>query len=307
LVLAELAVLQALRGEFERSDASLGALVELRPKGNVHWPSAEATAAAALAWARGAVAEVRQLVELDNPIWQSDPGFDIPRFMYALHAEADLALQSRAVGDEAAEHDAVTRARALLDRVRAVTAPHTRPLGHTPQDQLLAVELCELEARRAYGDANADMWAAHAGSWQELGRPFEAAYAHLREADAALAENLPRARIAETLDSARATATRLGARPLLEQIEAVSRRARIRAAPQEADAVADEVAGLTTRELDVLRLIAAGRTNPEIGKALYISPKTASVHVSRILAKLDVKTRTEAAGVAHRLGLLDVG
>jgi DNA-binding NarL/FixJ family response regulator len=59
--------------------------------------------------------------------------------------------------------------------------------------------------------------------------------------------------------------------------------------------------------LDVLRLIAAGRTNPEIGKALYMSPKTASVHVSRILAKLDVKTRTEAAGLAHRLGLVDVG
>jgi DNA-binding NarL/FixJ family response regulator len=69
--------------------------------------------------------------------------------------------------------------------------------------------------------------------------------------------------------------------------------------------VPEEVAGLTERELDVLRLIAAGRTNPEIGKALYMSPKTASVHVSRILAKLDVKTRTEAAGVAHRLGLLD--
>ena len=55
----------------------------------------------------------------------------------------------------------------------------------------------------------------------------------------------------------------------------------------------------------MLRLIAEGRTNPEIGKALYMSPKTASVHVSRILAKLDVKTRTEAAGVAYRLGLLD--
>jgi DNA-binding NarL/FixJ family response regulator len=69
--------------------------------------------------------------------------------------------------------------------------------------------------------------------------------------------------------------------------------------------VPDEVAGLTERELDVLRLIAAGHTNPEIGKALYMSPKTASVHVSRILAKLDVKTRTEAVGVAHRLGLLE--
>ncbi len=69
-------------------------------------------------------------------------------------------------------------------------------------------------------------------------------------------------------------------------------------------AVGNEFAGLTLREIDVLRLIAEGRTNPEIGKALYMSPKTASVRVSRILSKLDVKTRTEAAGVAHRLGLL---
>jgi DNA-binding NarL/FixJ family response regulator len=69
--------------------------------------------------------------------------------------------------------------------------------------------------------------------------------------------------------------------------------------------VAREVTGLTARELDVLCLIAEGRTNPEIGQVLYMSPKTASVHVSRILSKLNVKTRTEAAGVAHRLGLLD--
>ncbi len=55
----------------------------------------------------------------------------------------------------------------------------------------------------------------------------------------------------------------------------------------------------------MLALLAAGRTNREIGAELYMSPKTASVHVSRILSKLDVKTRTEAAGVAYRLGLLD--
>ena len=164
----------------------------------------------------------------------------------------------------------------------------------------------ELEAARASGDTNADAWAAHALRWEELGRPFDAAYARLREAEAALAEHLPRARIAETLASARAMATRLGARPLLDEIETASRRARVRATPQEGEAVPGEVAGLTTRELDVLRLIAAGHTNPEIGKALYMSPKTASVHVSRILAKLDVKTRTEAAGVAHRLGLLEL-
>jgi DNA-binding NarL/FixJ family response regulator len=95
------------------------------------------------------------------------------------------------------------------------------------------------------------------------------------------------------------------AQPLLDEIQLVARRLRVRTVDEGSEA-AEEVGGLTPRELGVLRLIAAGRTNPEIGKALYISPKSASVHVSRILAKLDVKTRTEAAGVAHRLGLLDV-
>jgi predicted ATPase/DNA-binding CsgD family transcriptional regulator len=61
--------------------------------------------------------------------------------------------------------------------------------------------------------------------------------------------------------------------------------------------------GLTGREREVLALLAAGRTNPEIGQALFISTKTASVHVSNILAKLGVTGRGEAAAVAHRLGI----
>ena len=53
----------------------------------------------------------------------------------------------------------------------------------------------------------------------------------------------------------------------------------------------------------MLNLLAAGRSNPEIGRALFISNKTASVHVSNILAKLGVSGRVEAAAVAHRLGV----
>ncbi|MGZ6671113.1 MAG: helix-turn-helix domain-containing protein [Solirubrobacteraceae bacterium] len=61
--------------------------------------------------------------------------------------------------------------------------------------------------------------------------------------------------------------------------------------------------GLTERELTVLSLVAEGHTNREIGESLFISEKTASVHVSRILAKLGVRSRVEAATSAHRLGL----
>ena len=63
--------------------------------------------------------------------------------------------------------------------------------------------------------------------------------------------------------------------------------------------------GLTARELEVMRLVAEGRSNGEIAERLFISRKTASVHVSNILAKLGVTTRVQAATVALRMGLAD--
>ncbi|MYQ45109.1 hypothetical protein GTW40_08560, partial [Streptomyces sp. SID4985] len=80
-------------------------------------------------------------------------------------------------------------------------------------------------------------------------------------------------------------------------------------APEQTLAVADPVTalGLTGRERDVLRLVSAGRTNRQIAEELFISPKTASVHVSNILAKLGVSSRGEAAALAHRLELFPPG
>ena len=70
-----------------------------------------------------------------------------------------------------------------------------------------------------------------------------------------------------------------------------------------AAASSGEQLGLTPRELEVLRLVAEGRSNRQIAEVLFISVKTASVHVSNILAKLGVTGRVEAATIAHRLGL----
>ncbi len=101
----------------------------------------------------------------------------------------------------------------------------------------------------------------------------------------------------------------LGAAPLLEQINELAKLARIRlgdAATEhrsEPDVSAREDLALTARERQVLALLADGRTNREIGAALYMSPKTASVHVTRILAKFGVRTRVQAAAIAVRLGL----
>ena len=134
-----------------------------------------------------------------------------------------------------------------------------------------------------------------------LAIPAAGAYARWRRTEAALALGQRHA-AAEPLRAAAATATRLGARPLLEEIHALARRGRVELGGAEG-ATAEDGLDLTAREREVLRLVAVGRTNREIGAELYMSPKTASVHVSRILRKLNVRGRVEAAAVAHRRGL----
>jgi DNA-binding CsgD family transcriptional regulator len=109
--------------------------------------------------------------------------------------------------------------------------------------------------------------------------------------------------------AAHETAVALGATPLRREIELLAQRGRLRLHEPVDAAVLPKAAspaaslGLTQREAEVLALVAEGRTNRQIGQALFITPKTASVHVSRILAKLGVAGRGEAAAVAHRLGL----
>ena len=110
-----------------------------------------------------------------------------------------------------------------------------------------------------------------------------------------------------------AAAEALGAPWLRAEAEGLAGRARLalpsELAPSPGSAAAedggggDDPFGLTPRERQVIALVAGGATNREIGAQLFMAEKTASVHVSRILAKLEVRTRTEAAAVAHRLGL----
>jgi DNA-binding CsgD family transcriptional regulator len=125
-----------------------------------------------------------------------------------------------------------------------------------------------------------------------------------------LAAKEPRAQIQPVLRAAYQTTKALGAGPLQREIELLAQRGRLRLEEQ-AVAVTAAVGppspaasfGLTRREAEVLGLVAAGRTNRQIGDQLFITEKTASIHVSRILAKLGVAGRGEAAAVAHRLGL----
>jgi DNA-binding NarL/FixJ family response regulator len=108
----------------------------------------------------------------------------------------------------------------------------------------------------------------------------------------------------DALRDAYDTATALGAEPLVDDIENLARRARISLDAPAVAVLGDSDAvrlGLTSREAEVLTLVAAGKTNREIGAQLYVSEKTASVHVSNILRKLGVTSRVEAAAIAQRL------
>lgn len=172
------------------------------------------------------------------------------------------------------------------------------------------------ELARAEGRDRPDQWAEAASALEPLEHPYELAQVRYQWAGALLAHGSDRELATALLRRSYATADRLGARPLGEEIELLAQRARVslRAdADEKAPAPTDprpavDGFGLTNREQDVLRLVAAGRTNRQIAEALFIAPKTASVHVSNILAKLGVAGRGEAAALAHRLRLFtDLG
>ena len=151
------------------------------------------------------------------------------------------------------------------------------------------------------------VWDQAAAAWADLREPYPLGETLLHAAEAALACG-DRDVATERLQRAVPLAAGLAARPLSEQIAILARRARIRLAGDDAPAGAVPAVtelGLTDRELEVLRLVAAGRSNREIAAELFISPKTASVHVSNILGKLNVASRGEAAAKAHILRLFD--
>jgi DNA-binding CsgD family transcriptional regulator len=150
-----------------------------------------------------------------------------------------------------------------------------------------------------------EAWSRAARRWEALADPWAVATARLHEADAA-ASTGDAARAAASLQEAHRLASELGAAPLIAQIGAVSRRTRLSveaAPPKVVDAASIDRLGLTPREAEVLSLVAIGHSNRQIGEALYVSEKTASVHVSNILRKLGVSSRVDAAAVAQRLGV----
>ena len=300
------AELATLRGDLDAAERDLGEADRmLRDAIGSMWTAPVAVSRAELALRRGSPEQARAAVEreLDGHGGEEDVFTMSPLLAIGARAEAEIAARARALGDGAGEQEAVARARDLAQRSERLVRE-----GPPFVDAPLHRDVCVLEAERAAGTADPDAWQRVAGRWDELERPYAAAYCWWRAADGALAGGGGRGAAQPALRRAYATALRLAAAPLAADAESLARRARIdltEAPPAEPPVPDADTAGLTPRELDVLRLLAAGHTNREIGELLFISEKTASVHVSRILAKLDARGRVEAAGVAHRLGLLE--
>lgn len=246
---------------------------------------AEGDAAGALAEATAAVTGQRM---------DADPRYVWPLLVTAMRACAE-AVQGTA------GPDAGRRQLAGLMTALSVAAEKAQQPG--PVERAHAATFAA-EARRARGEPDRGAWDAAAGAWEELGRPYPLAYALMRSAAAASA-NGDRDGAAARLTRSAELAAGLRASRLLRQIGTLARRARIGLPSGDGQGETAVPLGLTARELDVLRLVADGRSNRDIAAELFISVKTASVHVSNILGKLGVASRGEAAATAHRLHLFD--
>jgi DNA-binding CsgD family transcriptional regulator len=207
----------------------------------------------------------------------------------------------RVLADQAAlGHADPQLADTILEECQQLAAPVTSTFRLVP----VWVSLAEAEHARARSAPEAvQRWTAATASCDEHALAATGAYARYRLAEALLAAGT-RERARRPLRDAHAVARRLRARPLERDIADLARRARVDL-DDPPDTASPPQLGLTPRETEVLALLAQGRTNAAIAEQLYISPKTASVHVSNILRKLQVSNRGEAAAIAHRAGLTD--
>ena len=267
LLSAELAL---QRGDHDACEAALTATREL----GLVLRSAEITGTAARiaaesAIARGRLDEARDIVAegLERP---SDDGRIV----------AGLVVAGLAAGGDAQ----------VLERLdelgSAVALPLTRALIATAHAEVTGL---------------AERWREAAELFEALPCPYRAGRARLREAEALLAAGAGREEASGPLRAAAEAARAIGAMGLLREVERLAARARI----DVGEAPGDDAGGLTPREREVLVHLAAGRTNRQIADALYISPRTAGVHVSRILAKLGAATRGEAAAAGRLAGVID--
>ncbi|TDE91636.1 helix-turn-helix transcriptional regulator [Occultella glacieicola] len=330
---ASAALLAASRGEWEQVEAALNRVetwvlsddeplkISLFARAErdlwQHRP-AEVTAPVQAAIAGNTRNAMGTTADLERP--ESDEPEDDAPMLALIHvaavgitAQADLAARARQVRDRAAEREAVTTGDhflAVAEDAAARGVPRAATLG---PEGLAWLARCRAEASRMRGESDPAPWHAVVDAFG-YGDRYQVAIARWRLADVLLALRADRRGDdggpepdrddgRDQLLEALATARSLRARPLEEALLASARRYRVEVPGQRTAAVAL----LTPREQSVLELVAQGLTNRAVGAELFISEKTVSVHLSRVMAKLDVGSRTEAVAVAMSRGILGGG
>ncbi len=252
----------------------------------------------------GALAEAEAAIDADA--WPAHSPSVIRVTAIALAARADRAAQLRAAGDYPGAAAEAAAGAALLDVAREGASYPARPKAALGPEGRGWLARCEAEYARLTRANSPETWERVLAEFGP-GYVYETARTQWRLAEA-LVEAGRRDEAAAVWRAARDTASRLRAAPLGTALDDLARRARLdagngsRGGHGGGPAAPSPLAALTDREREVLSLIARGKSNREIGTELFITPKTASVHVSNILGKLGAASRTEAAAIAYREG-----
>ena len=296
--------LRAGTGELEEARADLAAYEALGEKVIGPDPDLLNARQAELAIAAGEPTVARGLVR--EPLARTvEPESDTDARMLMLigmRAESEETDLTRAASDGERVAAAIASALDLEEQIERQARGLAELTSRIPAVIEADLHLARALAGRVRGEHDPDAWALAVAGRRGLARPYEVASTLMHSAIVHLARKR-RDEGAASLAEAHAIAVGLGARPLQVRIESLARRARI---GLEGVATADDTAdrlGLTRREREVLALLADGRSNRQIGEQLYMAESTAGVHVSNILGKLGVTRRSEAAAVAHRMGL----
>jgi DNA-binding CsgD family transcriptional regulator/tetratricopeptide (TPR) repeat protein len=245
-------------------------------------------------------------IELIDQALARYPHLDKPTYIchgvaIALRAAADLARTARNRGDDRSLEKSIEIGERLHQRMADEMALPGPEDGWRREVGSLFAQ-CEAEWSRLHGRPDPEAWLTAAERWSALSMPVRASYCRVRWAEDALASGADRKVVEIELRRLFDFLANLGARLLEDEVRALARRARI----DVGDRYGRDPYGLTEREREVLTQLTRGATNRQIGEALFISEKTASVHVSNILRKLAAANRGEAAATAIKDGLVDM-